>query len=64
MSRTATDEKKWEKQVEPFVADLRLGYAELLDRKRLIHGFESTVKSPIDLAASLGFSPGWNFQQR
>ena len=63
MSRNVSGVKEWEMQVEPFVANLRLSYLELLDRKRLTHAFSGTVKPLIDLAASQGFSPEWSFCQ-
>ncbi|MEB3884302.1 hypothetical protein LKE08_12755 [Lyngbya sp. CCY1209] len=52
-------QKKWEKQIEPFISDLNLSTEDLLDRDRLMNAYESAIGPLLGLAKNQGFSQDW-----
>jgi hypothetical protein len=57
------EEQKWDKYVEPFIADLKVGdKLDLLDRHKLRRAYEATLLPMLKLAKTLGFSPNWHFR--
>ena len=56
-------QSRWERVVEPFLADLKLAdRGELLDERKLTAAYESCVKPQLAIAKSLGFTPNWRYQ--
>jgi hypothetical protein len=63
ISNKHAGEQKWEKYVEPFLADLRVGKLnDLLDYGILKSAYEATLKPQLELAKTLGFPPNWNYR--
>jgi hypothetical protein len=63
ISSKLVGERKWEKLVEPFLADLRVGdLNDLLNYDKLKHAFEATLKPQLELAKTLGFQPNWRYK--
>ena len=50
---------EWIKIVEPYMADLRLQPAQLLDDKLLNEAYEGKVIPDIERAKNMGFPPDW-----
>lgn len=62
ISREYVGERKWQKYVEPFLADLRVGELnDLLDYDKLKRAYEATLKPQLELAKTLGFQPNWSY---
>ena len=56
-------ERKWEKYIEPYIADLKISdKLDLLDQQKLRQAYESNLLPLLELAKSLGFSPDWRFR--
>ena len=54
---------KWLKDVEPFIAELRINQPDdLLNLEILTNAYERTVKPLISLATTQGFSPNWVYR--
>ena len=63
ISHQTLSERRWEKQVESFIADLKLGdKRDLLDLDNLRRAYQQTVLPLLELAKGLGFSPDWQYQ--
>jgi hypothetical protein len=57
------EERKWEKYIEPYIADLKISdKLDLLDQHKLRRAYESNLLPLLELAKSLGFSPDWHFR--
>jgi hypothetical protein len=64
ISSQRVSERKWEKYVESFIADLHIGNPhDLLDPDKLKRAFEATLKPQLELAKTLGFPSNWRYQR-
>ncbi|PMB17131.1 hypothetical protein CEN47_26405, partial [Fischerella thermalis CCMEE 5319] len=53
-------QKIWSKDIESFVADLKVNQADdLLNLEILINAYTTTLQPLISLATMQGFSPNW-----
>ena len=58
------EEQKWDKYIEPFIADLKISdKLDLLDLHKLRRAYEATLLPMLKLAKTLGFSPNWHFRR-
>jgi len=58
------EEQKWDKYIEPFIADLKVGNKlDLLDQHKLRRAYEATLLPMLKLAKTLGFRSNWHFRQ-
>ncbi|MDQ3012795.1 MAG: hypothetical protein M3X11_19070 [Acidobacteriota bacterium] len=57
------EEQKWNKYIEPFIADLKVSNKhDLLDQQKLRRAYEATLLPMLTLAQTLGFSSNWHFR--
>jgi hypothetical protein len=57
-------ERKWDKYIEPFIADLKISdKLDLLDQHKLRRAYEATLLPMLKLAKTLGFSSNWHFRR-
>lgn len=62
-SKELVGERKWEKYIESYIADLRIGdAADLLNPARLRRAYEANLKPQIELAKTLGFQANWRYR--
>jgi hypothetical protein len=52
----------WNKITEPYIADLHMRPADLLDRQKLYLGLKTTMEPLYALAASQGFPKDWQWK--
>ena len=52
----------WNRLVEPFVTDLRVGSADLLDRQRMNAAYQAVVLPVLRIGANQGF-PSWTYRR-
>lgn len=63
ISHQILGERRWEKQVESFIADLKLGdKRDLLDLEKLRRAYQQTVLPLLELAKGLGFFSDWQYR--
>jgi hypothetical protein len=53
----------WKKITEPYLADLKIKPEDLFDRDKLYFGLKKTIEPLYYLAASQGFSEGWELER-
>jgi hypothetical protein len=64
ISKMIYPEKKWEKIMEPYIADLNVAcYDDLLDETILDKAYRSTIMPLYEIARSNGFSSGWAYRE-
>jgi hypothetical protein len=57
------EEQKWDKYIEPFVADLKISdKLDLLDLHKLRRAYDAILLPMLKLAKTLGFSSNWHFR--
>lgn len=62
ISRQNMNNTKWNKIIEPYLSDLKIGNQDkLLDFKILKQSYESTFQPLISLAKNQGFTPEWSY---
>ena len=61
LSRDQLRLERWSKVTEPFVSDLRIDPADLLDTRKVKEAYEAVFPSMISLAARAGFSVDWRY---
>lgn len=54
---------KWRKEIEPFLADLKVTENDLLNLDRLTFAYQSTINPLISLAKNQGFIVEWYYQK-
>ena len=52
---------EWETATGPFVGDLRIPEANLLDPAVLAEAYDRSVRAQLDIAHGIGFEAGWRF---
>lgn len=63
VSQQILSERRWEKRVESFIADLKLSdKRDLLDYEKLNRAYQQTVLPLLELAKGLGFSHNWRYR--
>ena len=55
--------KRWSKTIEPYLADLRLTPAEVLQREPFSKGLRAVVEPLYALASAQGFASGWEYHK-
>jgi hypothetical protein len=53
----------WKRISEPYISDLNIPPAELLDKDRFARALESTIIPLETIARNRGFSVGWVFRE-
>ena len=59
--RSIANKSSWNTVIEPYVADLRLSPENLLNKARFQQSLRSTIEPLATLAATQGFSAGWEY---
>lgn len=58
------EEQKWDKYIESFITDLKIGNKlDLLDPHKLRRAYKATLLPMLKLAETLGFSSNWHFRR-
>ena len=53
--------REWERVSSPYVGDLRISAAELLDSSALMQAYEQAVRPQLDIAQRIGFRANWHW---
>ncbi len=62
IARDSLSNKKWEKEVEPYITDLFIKADETLDCEKLKSVYHKTLKPLMSIAEQQGFKSGWMYK--